>query len=318
MGSAFYPGALISQDAGQYIQNYQENLALFHFGDSIPWMTLAKCENVDDCELTGKEKLAYDELKEVMDQLALHAKSGKRKVYLSVSPINNDRNGVATSWESEANQGFSPPATVFSDEKVRNLYKKWVSYLVGKLKPDYLSQGIEFNMYVNSKPNDSENLISLLSEVKAENESKTQVIGPSIQWEFFKESPISPNWDALGSGFAFSTYPHILQPSDLSISQTHYNFEEFGLNLGEKPLFISEAGVSHEYQEMLLESLFSLKEKGDLQGVIWFFKEDAEGFFSQLPNSYPFTVFQKNGLYSDSGSKNPGATRWEAKLNCSG
>ena len=313
LGSAFYPGALISNDAGNYVSNYKEDLILFHFGDSVPWEILSKCDDIDNCELSGNDASAYNDFKEVIDNLALHSKANK-KVYLAVNPINNERDGVATNWDSEKNLGYLPPGDDFNNEQVRTLYKKWVSYLVEKFDPDYLSQAVEFNMYSDSNSGDFDNLVSLLEEVKKENEGETFVIGPTIQWEFFKRNSVSVDWNLLGEGFAFSTYPHIFSKED--ISSDMYDFSNYGISIDNKPLFISESGVSHDYQESLLEALFKLKEEYNLQAVIWFFKEDADSYFDTLPNEYPFTVFQNNGLYTDSGVKNPGAALWEKELAC--
>ncbi|PIN74267.1 hypothetical protein COV20_01470 [Candidatus Woesearchaeota archaeon CG10_big_fil_rev_8_21_14_0_10_45_16] len=315
LGSAFYPGALISSDANSYVNGYDENLILLHFGDSVPWEILRKCEDIDNCILSGDDAAAYDGFKTLVENLALHTRASQKKVYLAVSPINNDRNGVATNWETERNLGYVPPGNNFNDQQIRTLYKRWVRYLVSKFKPDYLSQAIEFNMYADKEDFDS--LLSLLKEIKEENKDTTIVIGPTTQWEFYKKNPQKIEWDSLGEGFAFSTYPHLFDPASTEqVSINHYNFEDFMIPIDDKILFISETGIQPDFQDSLLTTLFRLKERYDLQAVVWFFKEDANLYFNKLPDEYPFTIFQNNGLYTDTGERKPGATLWEKELAC--
>jgi len=295
LGFAFYPGALISSNPDNYVNTYNSEIMLIHFGDNVPWNYLQQCEDLS---------CADQDFKDLMNALATHAAYHPGIVYLSVSPLSNDRNTPSNNWDNEP-----PPADNFADDGLRDLYKKWVDYLVDKLEPDYIFQGVEINMYYYDHPEDFANLISLLKEI---NQNTENVIGPSIQWEFYKQQinngkTLNIPFDELGDGFAFSTYPHLFNPSSTApVTAVHYDFESFGITV-DKPLFIAECGIQHHLQESMLNTLFGLDH---LEGVIWFFREDAEEYFSQLAG-YPYTVFMNSGLYTDSGEKNPGADVWE-------
>jgi hypothetical protein len=271
---------------------------LIHFGDNVPWTYLQNCPNLD---------CADQEFKDLISSLAAHAENHKGKVYLSVSALSNERNAPSNDWNNAP-----PPADNFADENFCNLYKLWVEYLTDVFDPDYISQGVEINMYQIEHPDDFANLISLMKEIRQNTEN---VVGPSVQWEFYKKqvdegmSPEIP-FDELGNGFAFSTYPHIFNPEDTGqITPEQYDFESYGITI-DKPLFIAECGIQHHSQVSMLNTLFGLDH---LEAIIWFFKEDADAFFSEH-SGYPFTIFQNSGLYTDTGEKNPGAEVWEEMM----
>jgi len=291
MGFAFHPGAIISNNPGQFVENFHENadLMVLHFGDKVPWSALEACKDLDDCEVG-------EQFTEVMDQLALHAQNFPGKVYVAVSALNNERNAIATDWD-----GSPAPNDSFASKTIRAGYKRWAAYVRQKFSPDYFSQGIEINMYAKANPGDFKNLLSLMSELESGS------IGPTIQWEFYKEEWQKGNRDELqamiaqwpGRGFAFSTYPQILDVPE------GYNFAEYGIPVGERPIVISEAGIEAGKQGALLEKLLAIP---NLEALVWFFKENDNKLLSQLPNEYPHTVFKNAGLQSPA---------WNAAFSCS-
>lgn len=298
-GFAFYPGVFFSNDPQNYVNSYNSEIMLFHFGDKVPWEYLQ-----ESADLSSADK----EFKETMNILTTHAKYHKGKVYLSISPLNNERNSPATDWNGEPVSAKS-----FADKDLRMLYNQWVAYLIETFNPDYVSQGIEINMYYNEHPEDFENLLTLMKEVKQNNKN---IVGPSIQWEFYKKQiddgkNLNISFEELGEGFVISTYPHIFDPSsNASVTPEHYDFKRYEIII-DGSLYIAESGIQHHSQESMLETLFSLD---NLEVVNWFFKEDSEKFFSQH-TGYPYTIFQGSGLYTDTGEKNPGAHLWENSVS---
>lgn len=315
LGFAFYPGAVISSNAKHYVDVYKEhaNLLLLHFGDSVPWELLARCDDLATCTLDDSDlNNALTQYKAVITSLQQQAHAFPGKTYLAISPLNNERNGVATTTDGERALGYTAPADNFADDTVHKLYKKYADYLIRTFKPDYFSQGIEFNMYATARPDDFTNLVELLKETKT-----AQSIGPTIQWEFFKRDydtnnetlrAVLASWHDLGTGYAISTYPHIFgQP----LEEHHYDFASYGFDLT-KPLFISEAGAPNHQQQIILDQLFTL----NLQGVIWFFLEDADAWTATLPDEYPYTAFKNIGLIDDTGEPHAGLAMWDAQLAC--
>ncbi len=220
LGFAFYPGLFFSSDLQNYVNNYDSEIVLFHFGDNVPWSYLQECPDLS---------CADQEFKDLMFSLTSYAAAHERIVYLSVSPLCSDRNAPSNDW----NNG-QPPTDNFADTRLRTLYKLWIEYLVQSFNPDYISQGVEINMYATEHPEDFVNLITLMEEIKQHTEN---VFGPSIQWEIYKQQidngqTLDIPFHGLGQGFAFSTYPHIFDPSDTGeVTPDHYNFEDYGINI---------------------------------------------------------------------------------------
>lgn len=277
MGFAFYPGAVISEDPQAFVSSYSDtaDLMLLHFGDKVPWTVLRECADVDSC--------ASGELKATLDQLSLHAKNFPGNVFVAISPLNNDRDGVATDWDGSA--VFDD----FSGDEVHALYKHWADYVQKKFSPDFFAQGVEVNMYAKSNPEDFDNLVRLLQSTKSSS------LGPTIQWEFYKDMWLNGDratleavdWSSLGPGLALSTYPEILDVP------TGYSVADFGLTM-RKPFFISEAGIQSSKQAALLAELMALNP----DGLVWFFKENDNKLLDQLPNEYPHTIFKDAGMQS--------------------
>ncbi len=293
MGFAFYPGAVISNDPQRFIATYGQDadLMLLHFGDKVPWSALRACADLDACD-------ADADLKATMDQLAVHARDFPGKVHVSISPLNNGRDGIATDWD-----GTPAPARTFADEAIREGYRRWAAFVQKKLSPDSFSQGIEINMYAAAAPDDFGNLISLLKDIRSS-------AGPTIQWEFYKDAwlhgdremmeSMVAQWGELGDGFAFSTYPEIRDVPE------GYGFQGYGIPVGDAPIFIAESGIRSDEQGRLIGSLLSIP---NVKSIAWFFKENDNALLARLPDRYPYSVFKDAGLQTEA---------WHAAFTCEG
>ncbi len=316
-GFGFFPWAAYALDVDKYFTTYYGDITNLQFMDFVPWTLLKICKDLDDCVVPEEEQEKYDAFQKLMRNVRARTDGFETKRYVSVSPLDQNLKGIAADWLYDRKSPQSVVGNSFADPEIRSLYKKWVQYLIKKFHPDYFSQAMEFNLYADNNQEDFANMVSLLSEIRNETRG-TKVIGPTVQWETYKGKPLVLDWDALGDGFAITTYPQLMNTVDVSsaLVPEQYDFEKWGVNVGEKPLFISATGIPYDYQKKFLTLLFNLRDTHDLRGVIWLHKNDDENFFSNLPNEMPFSAFHHNGLYSDFETKNPGALLWESSLAC--
>ena len=327
MGFAFFPGVFMSSDGNRFITNFnaRSNMISIHWSGDVPWALLSECPDLNNC--TPSDPGLVQDLNQLMttiNGLMVHTEGFKndpaKRVYLSMSPLNNERNGVCPNYLQPQ---IPPPGSDFSNTQVRELYKRFVNFMIAKFQPDYFSQGIEFNMYITNNFADFDNLVSLMEEIKTPLSVSNPglVTAPTIQWEFYKSSydgnpthrarlnTLVNSWSTVGDIYFISTYPNVfLNLTSLDIS--NYNFGSYGFSFGSSTnIMISECGVQPQFQVALLETVFEMASMYDMKGIIWFFLEDMDAL--------PFTpAFENIGLYDDSNPANlvpqPGLAKWDS------
>lgn len=91
--------------------------------------------------------------KDVRSNLSYRPPAGK-KLFLSISPLNQDRKGIAPYWGEKDNLPL--PAEwrdrALDSPEVREAYRKFVLRAVEAMKPDYLAIGIELNVLLSHDP----------------------------------------------------------------------------------------------------------------------------------------------------------------------
>ncbi|PJF41075.1 MAG: hypothetical protein D6737_00400 [Chloroflexi bacterium] len=326
MGFAFFPTVFMSSDSPRYVENFdvRADLISIHWGGSVPWEVFAQCADITDCMLSDPVLSATrDNFLQTTAGLAQFTNAFKndpdKRVYLAINPLNNDRSGVATNYFQSAT--IPPPSDTFADPQLRMLYRRYADYMVRIFTPDYFSPAIEFNMYLRNNPADFANLISLLQEVRADAQAidSSLVVAPTIQWEFYRFSydndatqraaldALLTEWHTLGDMFMFSTYPNLFL--DLTtLDASHYHFADYGFTFDANTrLMISETGIQPEFQTTLINTLFGLTKQYQVEGIVWFFMEDAD--------AQPFPQnFENIGLFDDAATTlipHPGLAVWD-------
>ncbi len=79
----------------------------------------------------------------------------RRPIFLSISPLNQDRSGLAPYWGEQDNQPLPPDweGLALDDAKVVKAYTRFVLESVRRLQPAYLAVGIELNVLLSKNPN---------------------------------------------------------------------------------------------------------------------------------------------------------------------
>lgn len=327
MGFSFFPTLYQSVDANQFIANFnaRSDLITIHWSGDVPWELIDSCPDLDNCNPVSNANLLFinDNLQAAITGLqtytgAFKAASNKR-VYLAMSPLSNERDSVAYLY---GNRQSNPPANTFTDPTIRASYKLFVTYMIDKFQPDYFSQAIETNMYVDHNRPDYPHLISLLAEIKAELavSHPNLLVAPTIQWEFYRDSWLDPaeqplldsmmsRWTDLGDYYPISTYPNVKLNLG-SVDSTLYRFDQFGIDLAaDAKVMISECGTQPNLQADMLRVLSDFLQAHEPIAIDYFFLEDMD----HLP--FP-PSFLDIGLYNDAASPaltpHPGLAVWDS------
>ncbi|WP_119628479.1 glycosyl hydrolase 53 family protein [Methylocaldum marinum] len=124
--------------ADRFIEQHAD-LAVVHLLGGIPWP-----------EAFGG--LPYP--KDVNTQLSYRPPSGK-KLYVSVTPLDMDRSGIAPYWGERDNMPL-PPAwrdARLDSPEVKKAYGEFLMHIVDEMHPDYLNIGVEANLLITKNPN---------------------------------------------------------------------------------------------------------------------------------------------------------------------
>ncbi|HZD40441.1 MAG TPA: glycosyl hydrolase 53 family protein, partial [Terriglobales bacterium] len=91
--------------------------------------------------------------KSVQDSLNYRPPAGK-KMFLSVSPLDRDRRGLAPYWGDKANLPLPKPwdKEPLNSSRVKKAYLSYLLRTVQTMKPDYLAIGIEANVLLTREP----------------------------------------------------------------------------------------------------------------------------------------------------------------------
>lgn len=327
MGFSFSPTVFQSANPNQFIANFDSraDLITIHWSGDVPWELMGACPDLDVCNPDFDANLLFinDELHQAISGMRSYTTPFKvdpnKRVYLAMSPLSNERDSVSYLY---GNRQSNPSANTFADSTIRARYKRFVNYMIDKFDPDYFSQSIETNMYVDHNRPDFPNLISLLAEIKAELaiSHPDLMVAPTIQWEFYRDNWLDPaeqplmdsmmnHWSDLGDFYPISTYPNIKLNLG-SVDSTLYEFDQFGIDLdASSKVMISECGTQPNLQAEMLRLLSDILKKHDPIALNYFFLEDMDHLGFPAP-------FLDIGLYNDALSPtltpHPGLAVWDS------
>ena len=88
--------------------------------------------------------------KDVQDALA-DRPSGEKKLFLSISPLDKDRKGLAPYWGEKDNQPLPDPwdKEALNSPRVKKAFLNFVLHSVKTMRPDYLAIGVESNVLLS-------------------------------------------------------------------------------------------------------------------------------------------------------------------------
>ncbi|HET7009014.1 MAG TPA: glycosyl hydrolase 53 family protein [Candidatus Binatia bacterium] len=90
---------------------------------------------------------------DVQENLKYRPPAGK-KLFLSISPLDKDRRGLAPYWGETDNQPLPPPwnREALNSPRVKRAYVNFVLRAVEAMRPDFLAIGVEANMLLSRNP----------------------------------------------------------------------------------------------------------------------------------------------------------------------
>ena len=88
--------------------------------------------------------------KDVQDHMSYRPPAGK-KLFLSISPLNSDKRGLARYWGETDNQPLPQPWSneALNSPRVKRAYLNFILRAIDAMRPDYLAIGVESNVMLS-------------------------------------------------------------------------------------------------------------------------------------------------------------------------
>ena len=279
--------------------------------------------------------------KDVMDNLGYRPPDGK-KVFLSISPLDKDRNGLAPYWGAKDNLPLPAPwvGRELDHPEVKEAFLKFVLRSVEAMKPDYLAIGIELNVLLSKNPD----AWPSMKELYRETYEGVKKQHPNLPVFFTTEVLHYQKLAAEAHGtdqeeevaelmkhsdiFAMSVYPHmsygVPRPIPASVLDFATKFK--------KPIAVSESGMtsrdvelkafnltlrgSEADQKQFVELLLSTAARDRYEFVVLFATTDFEKLCDKLPPPMDdlARIWAYTGLQTSDGKPKPALDVWDAYL----
>jgi hypothetical protein len=304
------------------------NLAAMHFDGGISWPELLAgptWSDAFDAEARGKASVIPDE----------------HLVYLAVTPISFERNGLAAYYGTVSGQPLPAPwdTYAFNHPDVIEAYGRFVEQMVDLYQPDYLAYAIEPNLLATNAPEQWPAFLELAAatyaRIKASHPDLPVFV--TLQAEVYYDDPVTqtaiieellPVTDLI----AISAYPFIRQleatalptdyftafadlapEKDFAIAETSWPAEPIGAPY---PVAIpADDAAQLTYVERLLADAHEL----DAAFVVWFFPRDFDAQWdtdlAQHPAAPTLRLWRDTGLYAGDGQPRPALEAWRAALD---
>ncbi len=125
------------QTADAFIKDHG-NIAALHLERGVPW---------------PEALIGTGYSKDVLETLAYRPPAG-HKLFVSINPLNIDRNGLAPYWGAKDNMDLPPPwdDLSFDAPEVITAYGNYAAHVAALMQPDFMAIGIESNILLSKKP----------------------------------------------------------------------------------------------------------------------------------------------------------------------
>lgn len=192
-----------------------------------------------------------------------------KKLFLSISPLNQDRKGLAPYWGKKDNQPLPGPWADYAlnSPQVKKAFLKFVLRAVEAMNPDYLAIGIENNVLLSHSNSKWQQLVELQQETYEAVKQIYPKLPVCFTTEVLHYRKLAS--DARGSDqetqvaelmkysdlFAMSIYPHLSYDVPRPVPRDFFNFaRQF-----DKPIAVAETGDTSRDVEL---KAFGLTLKG--------------------------------------------------------
>jgi hypothetical protein len=269
------------------------------------------------------------------------AKPPKGRVYLSLSPLNNGRSGIAGYRAAAENLPLPRPfvGKMLDDPIVVKSYLDYCRRAIGYFQPDYMTIGIE----VNELYHNNHSVWHAYTRLHREVYQALKRDNPNLPicFTFTLHNMLNPNWKDRSQMLAatkelmkysdlvaVSFYPFMAMLGDRMddcLSWLEKEFDGF-----EKPYVFSESGqpaepvvlkslgftipASPQTQYQVLDKLLSFAHRREAEFFIWFLPRDYDGLWEKIRAEAPefFGVWRDCGLLDGKGNERPAYRLWRA------
>jgi hypothetical protein len=335
MGFTPFPYA-VSQEAVDF--TYQKiaqdaDMVNHHFDNGVPWV----------------EALNDEPFHTNITNDWTHRKNSTppgQKVYISVAPLNIDRNGLGK-YRGEAEDMPLPApwdSYHFSSIEVKTAYVNYCKRIIEFFKPDFFNMAIEANLLYYVNPSLWSEFLDFHEYVYQQLKASypdlvvfSSVTGAHMLEKFFEGNDhvqqrlavrqILENSDLyalsfypylsnyLGNPFPENTFEELFNISDkpLAIAETGYAAQSFTINTGTGEVTVTSDPVKqHQY----LEELLSAAEKHHARFVINFVLRDYDQLWQSIGAKNDLTIaWRDTGLYDEDGNTREAYTTWKGFLS---
>ena len=279
--------------------------------------------------------------KDVQDALA-DRPSGEKKLFLSISPLDKDRKGLAPYWGEKDNQPLPDPwdKEPLNSPRVKKAFLNFVLHSVKTMRPDYLAIGVESNVLLSRDIAKWRQLKELHRETytaikktypklpiffTTEALHYKRLARDAKQSEQEKEVAELMRYSDL---FAMSLYPYMSLETPRPVPA---NFLDFATRF-KKPIAVSESGMtsrdvalktyginligSEAEQRNFTELLLKTAARDKYEFVINFAGTDSDRLVSRLrpPMDDLARIWAFTGMQTSNGRAKPALPVWDGFL----
>jgi hypothetical protein len=276
---------------------------------------------------------------DVQNQLNYRRPNGY-ELLLSISPLNQDRQGLAPYWGEKDNQPLPPEwaQRPFNSPEVTSAFTRFTLRSVEALQPDYLAIGIESNVLLSKDrrawPDYKEFHKAVYGAVKKAHPGLPVFFTTEVNHylERAAEARGSHQREEVAelmkysNVFAMSCYPHMSYDTPWPIPEDYFRFaQDFG-----KPLAVAETGMlsrsvtvfnlklrgSEADQRQYYDVLLRTAQRDNYLFIATFATTDFERLVAQLPQEARdlATIWAYTGLQTSDGQPKPALELWDRFL----
>ncbi len=303
------------------------NLIAHHLDGGVPWQ-----EALDESAFSNHLQGEWSKRKRYTPP--------SFKVFVSITPINFVRDGLAKSWGDADNQPLTGQwkSANFSDEAVKKAYLNYAERVIEYFNPDYLAIGIESNIMITKNPALWDSYIELHKDTYAALKKKypTLPVFATVQYEHLRgvEDESKENLR-----FQKPAVAQLVESSDLMALSTYrfgfvhnkYDDDYFddALSFG-KPIAIAEMGAmssitrvffmilpaSENDQKNFVSMMLNAAAAHDFHFVVNWLAVDFDKMVSKLPDDMAeiSKAWVHTGLVSSDGEEKPALSVWRNHL----
>lgn len=279
--------------------------------------------------------------KDVENQFNYRPPSGK-KLFLSISPLNSDRKGLAPYWGEKDNLPLPAPwnTRALNSPEVKQAFQNFTLRAVEAMKPDYLAIGIELNVLLSHDPAKWKRVKELYRETYGAVKTKhpdlpvcftTEVLHyRKLASEAIDKDQEGEVADLMKNSdlFAMSVYPHMSYEVPRPVPEDFFDFA----TRFKKPVAVAESGMtsrnvelkafhltlfgSEADQKQFTELLLKTAARDQYEFVITFATTDFEKLCEKLPPPVDdlARIWAYTGMQTSELQAKPALAVWDAWL----